>query len=216
MINNAFDLSHLRREYRLKSLDISEVASDPFLQFKIWFQEAQQAQVNESNAMCLATASKTGIPSCRIVLLKGIDSQGFLFFSNYQSLKGHNLEENAVACVNFFWPELERQVIIAGTVERLTRGESTAYFSSRPRGSQLGAWASHQSEVVSSREVLEESYKHQEKLFEGQVIITPPYWGGYRLVPERVEFWQGRLNRLHDRLNYRLTNHEWIIERLSP
>ena len=216
MSSHLLDISNLRRDYRLKSLDIKDVNTDPFLQFKIWFQEAQQAQVNESNAMCLATASKTAIPSCRIVLLKGIDAQGFLFFSNYNSLKGKDLEENPLACANFFWAELERQVIISGAVERLSRQESEAYFSSRPRGSQIGAWASHQSEIISTRELLETSYQQQEKVFEGKTVLTPPHWGGYRLIPEKIEFWQGRSNRLHDRLQYRLHKTQWIIERLSP
>jgi len=213
---NPLNLSHLRKDYRLKSLEINEVADNPFLQFKVWFQEAQQAQVLESNAMSLATASVKGYPSCRIVLLKGIDDQGFLFFTNYESRKGRDLAENPLACAVFFWAELERQVIISGEIERLPKGNSEAYFSSRPRGSQLGAWASKQGHIVETREVLETDYQEYEKQFEGQPIPMPPYWGGYRLIPQRIEFWQGRSDRLHDRLQYRLSEQQWIIERLSP
>jgi pyridoxamine 5'-phosphate oxidase len=205
-----------RKEYRLKSLDLSQLNPDPFLQFLAWFREVQDAQILEFNAMALATASIEGIPSCRTVLLKRIDSQGFSFFTNYESRKGKELESNPVACATFYWHELERQVIIAGDVEKLSHQASRAYFASRPRGSQLGAWASHQDRVISSREELEESYHHFEKMYEGRTIPMPPYWGGYRLLPKRFEFWQGRANRLHDRFCYIYMDHSWQIARLAP
>ncbi len=212
MLNN----NDLRKEYRLKSLDLSHLNLDPFLQFFIWFQEAQDAQVLEFNAMALATASVEGVPSCRTVLLKKIDKQGFSFFTNYESRKGKELDSNPVACATFYWRELERQVILAGAIEKLSRQESEAYFTSRPRGSQLGTWASHQDQEISSRKELEESYRHFEKMYEGQTIPTPPYWGGYLLRPKRFEFWQGRANRLHDRFCYVHLNHTWHIARLAP
>jgi pyridoxamine 5'-phosphate oxidase len=210
------DINHIRKEYRLKSLDINNLNPDPFLQFNAWFDEAQLAEVMEANAMALATASAQGRPSCRIVLLKGSDSKGFLFFTNYNSRKGIDLASNPFACVTFYWRELERQVIIDGSIEKLTREEGELYFASRPRGSQLGAWASHQDESVASREELERAYGHFEKMYERKSIPMPPYWGGYRLLPERFEFWQGRPNRLHDRFRYLLRNGSWQIDRLAP
>lgn len=210
------NISTLRKEYRLKSLDISNLNADPFLQFNHWFQEAQNAQVLEANAMTLATASSQGRPSCRTVLLKGIDSKGLLFFTNYDSRKGIELASNPFACVTFYWSELERQVIIDGRVEKISREESQAYFNLRPRGSQLSAWASHQDQVISSREDLEESYHRYENMYAGEAIPLPPYWGGYRLLPDRFEFWQGRVNRLHDRFRYLLKNDVWHIDRLAP
>ncbi len=210
------DISNLRKEYRLKSLDINHLYPNPFLQFNAWFLEAQQAQILESNAMILATASSQGRPSCRTVLLKGVDAGGFLFFTNYDSRKGIDLASNPFACVTFYWAELERQIIIDGQVEKLSREESQAYFHQRPRSSQLGAWASHQDQIISSREQLEESYQHYEKIYTGQAIPLPSYWGGYRLLPDRFEFWQGRPNRLHDRFRYLLKNQTWQIDRLAP
>jgi pyridoxamine 5'-phosphate oxidase len=210
------DVIHIRKEYRLKSLDISNLNSDPFLQFNAWFDEAQHAEVMEANAMALATASAQGRPSCRIVLLKGSDAKGFLFFTNYNSRKGTDLASNPFACVTFYWPELERQVIIDGSIEKLKREEGDLYFASRPRGSQLGTWASHQDESVASREALEMAYGHFERMYEGKSIPMPPYWGGYRLLPERFEFWQGRPNRLHDRFRYLLKDDSWQIDRLAP
>ena len=210
------NISNLRKEYRLKSLDISNLNSDPFLQFTVWFEEARHAKVLEFNAMALATASAQGRPSCRTVLLKGADSKGFLFFTNYESRKGIDLACNPFACVTFYWREIERQVIIEGRIERLKREESEAYFASRPRGSQLGAWASRQDQIAASRKELEQSYQYFEKMYEGRGVPMPPYWGGYRLLPERFEFWQGRANRLHDRFCYFFTNDAWQIERLAP
>lgn len=210
------NINDLRREYRLKYLDLSRLNLNPFLQFCLWFEEARQAQVLELNAMVLATASKEGRPSCRTVLLKQMNLSGFSFFTNYDSRKGKDLTSNPFACATLYWAELERQVIIDGKVEKLTRSESEIYFASRPRGSQLGTWASHQDQILQSREELEEAYRHFEKMYEGKPIPIPPYWGGYRLLPERFEFWQGRADRLHDRFRYLLVDHEWQIDRLAP
>lgn len=210
------NIKHLRREYRLKPLGLSLLNPDPFLQFLVWFEEAQQAQLLEFNAMALATASFEGRPSCRMVLLKQMDARGFAFFTNYDSRKGQDLACNPFACATFYWAVLERQVIIEGEIEKLTRQESESYFASRPRGSQLGTWASHQDQILQSREELEEIYRHFEKMYEGKIIPIPPYWGGYRLLPNRFEFWQGRPNRLHDRFRYFLKGKGWKIERLAP
>jgi pyridoxamine 5'-phosphate oxidase len=209
------NIQKLRQDYTLRSLELSNLDSNPLAQFQRWFQEAQEAQVIEPNAMTLATASLQAVPSCRTVLLKGLD-KGFLFFTNYESRKGRELDQNPQACLTFFWRELERQVLIEGSVVKISKQESEAYFSSRPRGNQLGAWASAQDQVISSRSFLEETYQRFEKLYEGQVIPLPPYWGGYCLIPKRFEFWQGRHNRLHDRFSYELVNHLWLIERLAP
>lgn len=209
-------INHLRKEYQLKSLDLSNLNSNPFLQFSIWFEEAKQAQILELNAMALATASAEGRPSCRTVLLKEMNSEGFVFFTNYESRKGRDLAQNPFACATFYWAELERQIVIEGRIEKLTSQESDSYFFSRPRGSQLGAWASHQDQVIHSRKELEESYRHFEKIYESKAIPRPSYWGGYCLYPERFEFWQGRTNRLHDRFRYLLIDHIWQIDRLAP
>jgi len=210
------NINRLRREYHLKPLEINQLNDNPFLQFSVWFEEARQANVLEINAMALATASPEGRPSCRIVLLKEMDRRGFSFFTNYESRKGEELTANPYACANFHWKILERQVIVNGAIEKLSREESEAYFSSRPRGSQLGAWTSPQSRVIESREVLEQAYVHFEKMYAGKEIPTPPYWGGYRLIPTCFEFWQGRSNRLHDRFRYSLSGGGWIIDRLAP
>jgi pyridoxamine 5'-phosphate oxidase len=210
------NINHLRREYRLKPLDLNHLNADPFSQFSTWFVEAEQAQVLELNAMALATVSLEGRPSCRTVLLKQMDARGFSFFTNYESRKGQELSNNPFACITFYWAVLERQIIIEGRVEKLTQKESETYFASRPRSSQLGAWASQQSQVVRSREELEEAYHHFEEVYDGKEIPLPPYWGGYRLLPTSFEFWQGRPNRMHDRFRYRLQDNIWIIERLAP
>lgn len=209
-------INELRKEYRLKPLDLNNLNPNPFLQFSCWFDEACKAGVLEPNAMALATASSEGHPSCRIVLLKEIDSKGFLFFTNYNSRKSHELTHNRFASGNFHWSILERQVTLCGTTEKTTREESETYFNSRPRGSQLGAWASPQSQVVQSRFELEEAYHHFKHKYEGLEVPTPPHWGGYRLTPTLFEFWQGRPDRLHDRFRYSLKNNHWIIERLAP
>ncbi|HRE82622.1 MAG TPA: pyridoxamine 5'-phosphate oxidase [Opitutaceae bacterium] len=208
----------LRRDYSLAGLAEKDLAKDPFRQFEAWFQEAEAAKIPEPNAMVLATATKEGRPSTRTVLLKGLDGRGFTFFSNYESRKGRELEANAYASLTFPWIALERQVLVEGTVTKVSREESDAYFQSRPRSSQLGAWVSQQSSVVRDRTVLESSMKALEQKYAGTDVPMPPYWGGYRLAPESVEFWQGRRSRLHDRLRFRRerSGGDWIVERLSP
>ncbi len=210
------DLASLRKNYTLAGLRERELAADPFRQFERWFQEAREAGVIEPNAMTLATATPDGAPSARTVLLKGFDARGFVFFTNYESRKGRELAANARACLVFPWLALERQVKIYGAVSRISREETAAYFASRPPGSQIGAWASPQSEVVAGREVLEAARRAAEERFTGQAIPPPPHWGGYRVEPTAIEFWQGRPDRLHDRLRYRQEAGAWIIERLAP
>ena len=190
---------------------------DPVAEFDRWFSQAQEAKALEPNAMTLATATRAGAPSARVVLLKGYDERGFVFFTDYRSQKGTELEQNPQASLVFFWPELERQVRITGTVERTSAQESEAYFRSRPRGSRLGAWVSHQSRVIPSRAQLESGLREVEERFPTDDVPLPPHWGGYRLRPEKVEFWQGREDRLHDRIRYmRKKNGGWQVERLSP
>ncbi|MGC3989174.1 MAG: pyridoxamine 5'-phosphate oxidase [Chthoniobacteraceae bacterium] len=211
------DVAALRREYTLQGLRRQDLAASPFVQFGRWFQEALATQSGEANAMTLATASTDGQPSARIVLLKAWDERGFVYFGNYTSRKAQDLEANPRAALLFFWDALERQVRIEGAVEKITREESEAYFLSRPLGSRLGAWASHQSAVVSSREELEAQMRHAEEKFPDGHVPLPPFWGGYRIQPQRIEFWQGRQARLHDRLCYSLeADGTWEIERLAP
>jgi pyridoxamine 5'-phosphate oxidase len=210
-------LADLRKEYSLTGLTERELARDPFRQFEKWFQEAEAAKLAEPNAMILATADREGRPSARTVLLKGIDGRGFVFYTNYEGRKGRELAVNPRATLLFPWHPLERQVIVEGPVAKVAREESEAYFHTRPRASQLAAWASQQSAIISGRTVLEESMKAVERKYEGAAVPLPPNWGGYRLAPERVEFWQGRRSRLHDRLVFgRLGGADWTVERLSP
>ena len=209
-------LADLRKEYTLTGLDIIDVAADPITQFNRWFDEAMQAGVPEPNAMHLATVDADGRPAGRIVLLKGVQDAGFVFYTNYQSRKGQELAAHPVASLTFFYQELERQIRIKGSVEKVSAEDSDAYFKIRPRGSQIGAWVSHQSDVIVSRQTLEERQHELITTFEGQEIPRPPHWGGYRVVPDHVEFWQGRPSRLHDRIQYRLEAQQWVIERLSP
>jgi pyridoxamine 5'-phosphate oxidase len=210
-------LADLRKEYSLAGLSEKDAARDPFRQFDKWFQEAEAAKINEPNAAVLATTTKEGRPSARMVLLKGIDGRGFVFFTNYDSRKGRELEGNPRAAYLFPWVALERQVIVEGAVSKVAREESEAYFHSRPRASQLAAWASPQSSIISGRGALEEAMKATEKKYEGEEAPLPPHWGGFRIVPETVEFWQGRRSRLHDRLRYRRdAAGGWVIERLAP
>ena len=210
-------LADLRKEYSLAGLTEKDVARDPFRQFEKWFQEAEAAKIHEPNAGVLSTATKDGRPSSRMVLLKGIDGRGFVFYTNYNSRKGIEITSNPRVSYMFPWVALERQVIVEGPVARTTREESEAYFHVRPRASQLAAWASSQSSIISGREALEESMKATVKKFAGAAAPLPPHWGGFRIVPETVEFWQGRRSRLHDRLRYRREEGgSWIIERLSP
>jgi pyridoxamine 5'-phosphate oxidase len=193
----------LRRDYSLAGLVEKDLAKDPFRQFEKWFQEAEAAKIPEPNAMVCSLAGRDGSPSSRIVLLKGMDSRGFVFYTHYESRKGRTLAENARASLLFPWITLERQVIVEGTVTKVSREESDAYFHSRPRPSQLGAWVSQQSSIIPGRGTLEEALKLLEQKYAGQEIPLPPQWGGYRIAPEWVVFWQGRRSRLHDRLRYR-------------
>ncbi len=209
------DLTDQRTEYRQGRLDETSVADDPLAQFRLWYQAAVEASVPEPNAMTLATASE-GRPSARIVLLKGVDDRGFVFFTDYRSQKGSELEGNPQAALVFFWQPLERQVRVTGSVAKVARAESEAYFDSRPAGSKLGAWTSHQSSVISDRAVLERAFAETEARLRQQVLECPPHWGGYRVIPAEVEFWQGRPSRLHDRIRYRLDAGHWVRHRLSP
>ena len=210
-------IADIRKDYKLQTLSKADVAADPFLQFDKWWDDAVKSEIDEVNAMTLATANKEGKPSARIVLLKGYDKNGFVFFTNYQSHKGHELTENPNACLVFFWAALERQVRITGTVEKITAAESDVYFESRPAGSRIGAWASPQSSVITSREIIEERQKEFEQKFNDGNITRPPYWGGYIVKPFEIEFWQGRPSRLHDRIQYTLQEESgWKIERLAP
>jgi pyridoxamine 5'-phosphate oxidase len=209
-------ISELRTDYSQGGLLESHIDPDPFKQFRAWMEQAIHSGIHEPNAMTLATCTPAGKPSARIVLLKGLDDRGFVFFSNYDSRKGKELAANSVASLVLFWGELERQVRIEGMVERVTERESDDYHATRPRGSQLGAWTSWQSEVIAGREVLEARLREFTERFGDGAVPRPPHWGGYRLIPEVIEFWQGRPNRLHDRLRYRLVHGGWVIERLSP
>lgn len=209
-------VSDLRREYARAKLDESTVAPDPIAEFGHWFEEALKAQVMEPNAMILATATDEAVPSARVVLLKGFDERGFVFFTDYRSQKGTELRANPRAALVLYWPELERQVRITGTTATISREDSEAYYRSRPRGSRLGAWISHQSQVIPSRKVLDDRVPELEETFPGDDIPLPAYWGGFRVEPEKIEFWQGRENRLHDRIRYVREGDGWRIERLSP
>jgi pyridoxamine 5'-phosphate oxidase len=210
-------ISDFRKEYTKSTLDISTAERDPVVQFTRWFNEAVTAGLPEPNAMNLATISEQGTPSSRIVLLKGIESGKLLFYTNYQSQKGKALWHNPACALNFFWPELERQVRINGTAEQTDEATSVAYFQQRPRASQLGAWASPQSSVIASREILETRMTEIEKRFAGaDKLPKPKQWGGYAVTPLEFEFWQGRPNRLHDRILYTKDNTGWTMNRLAP
>lgn len=210
------DLSNFRKEYTLKSLHKADLDSDPIRQFEIWFKEAGIANIYESNAMALSTVGKNGLPSSRMVLLKHFDQDGFIFFTDHSSRKAHQLHKNPFASALFFWKELERQVHIEGSVVKVPFEISTVYFQKRPRNSQLAAWASQQDTSLSSRSALEENFAKFEAQFKDKEIPTPDSWVGYRICPNRMEFWQGRENRLHDRFLYLKQQQGWSLERLSP
>jgi pyridoxamine 5'-phosphate oxidase len=210
-------VARLRKEYTRAGLKEPDTHPNPIEQFRTWFDEALAANLHEPNAMNLATSTPHGRPSVRVVLLKGFDERGFVFYTNYEGRKGEELEANPYCALLFYWGELERQVRVEGRVGRLPDEESDAYFAGRPRGSQLGAWASEQSRPVKDRGALEERLRELEAEYEGREVPRPPFWGGYRVEPEVIEFWQGRENRLHDRLRYRRSgNGGWRRERLQP
>lgn len=209
-------IADIRKDYRLKQLLEADVSSDPFKQFESWWQEVITAEITEPNAMTLCTASADGVPSARIVLLKGMVNGGFIFYTNYNSYKARDLFENPRACLVFFWKELERQVRVTGMVEKTNAEISDNYFNSRPQASRIGAWASPQSQVIESREWLEKNEQEFARKFESNPLLRPAYWGGFMLKPVTVEFWQGRPNRLHDRLQYQLVDDQWKLERLAP
>ena len=211
------NLAEIRKEYSKATLDTTNASSDPIHQFTKWFDEAIEAKVLEPNAMSLATVSSDNRPSCRIVLLKGIEENKFLFYTNYQSHKGKELENNPVCALTFFWPELERQVRIEGIAGRVSENKSIEYFTSRPLGSQISAWASPQSSIIENRLILEDRARQIEKRFEGNTVLPKPHqWGGYEVDPMLIEFWQGRESRLHDRLEYLRVDGSWKVHRLAP
>jgi pyridoxamine 5'-phosphate oxidase len=209
-------IASLRREAPEGQLDEADVAPNPIDQFRSWMQEAIDAGLTFPNAMTLATATREGVPSARIVLLKGIDARGFVFFTNYESRKGRELAENPRAALVFYWQELGRQVRVEGEVAALPTEESEDYFRSRPRGSRLAAWASRQSQVITSRGALEERFSDLASAYQEQEIPVPPFWGGFLVTPDVIEMWQGRRDRLHDRVRYRRDEGSWLRERLAP
>lgn len=216
-MSKEINIADIRDGYEREGLLEADLASDPITQFNKWMQEAVDAGFQQPNAFTLATASKQGRPSARILLLKYVTEIGFVFFTNYNGHKGRELQENPFAAMVFLWPEFSRQVRISGQVAKVDASTSDEYFAVRPRGSQLGAWASPQSEVVAGRDVLENAMQAQERVYDGIDVPRPPHWGGFCLVPDTVEFWQGRPSRLHDRLRFRRNEGEsWTVERLAP
>ena len=209
-------LASIRRDYALKELSRRTVDPDPFAQFSCWMDEALAAEIADATAMNLSTASADGRVTSRIVLLKGVEPSGFVFFTNYGSRKSADIDANSQVSLHFFWRALERQVAITGRAEKVSRTESEAYFATRPRESQLGAWASHQSEELTSRADLETRFAELHAEYEGRDVPCPPFWGGFRVVPDTFEFWQGRVSRLHDRILYRRDTGSWAITRLNP
>jgi pyridoxamine 5'-phosphate oxidase len=210
------DLRKLRTDYNADLLDEKSVPQEPMSLFRMWMHDAVLNHQHEPNAMCLSTCSKEGQPRGRMLLLKGIEKGGFTFFTNYESEKAIELETNAKASLTFYWQANARQVRVDGTVKKLTRKENVSYFSSRPRLSQIGAWASHQSAVINDRSELEDWFGFYKDKFRGKKVPCPMYWGGYVLIPDQIEFWQGRMSRLHDRVVYKKSNRVWKIQRVSP
>lgn len=210
------DLQEMRTEYKKASLDENSVPIEPFSLFETWFSQAIEAQIKDPNSMILATSSKENIPNIRAVLLKIFDEKGFIFFTNYNSVKAKEIEQNPHVALEFLWLDLERQVRVTGKCEKITTAESMAYFMKRSRGSQLGAWVSEQSAVISSRKMLQIQVEKMKQKFAKGSVPLPDFWGGYRVVPEKIEFWQGRESRLHDRILYTKTQNDWKIERLAP
>ena len=211
------ELSQLRKDYTMHSINEDDVNNSPVIQFEKWWKDATDTAILEMNAMTVATTGNDGMPDARIVLLKGVDEKGFVFFTNYNSTKSKQLEQNGNCCLLFFWKELERQVRITGVAEKISATESITYFNSRPEGSKLGAWASPQSTVVAGKAMLIETYQYYAERFKHGEIPKPPHWGGYRVKPVRIEFWQGRPSRMHDRILYtKAPEGNWKIERLAP
>lgn len=214
---NAEDIARIRKEYTLNSLDEETVLQSPFAQFEHWWNEATDSKIEEVNAMTLATVGKDAVPEARTVLLKNFNDEGFVFFTNYNSAKSSQLEENPNCCLLFFWKEMERQVKIVGVAEKISTEESIAYFNSRPDGSKIGAWASPQSIAVAGKAWLKETFEFYRERFKHGEIPKPPHWGGFRVKPVKIEFWQGRPSRMHDRIVYTLNeNKSWDIKRLAP
>ena len=217
MHNSPLHIADIRKDYRLAALDEETVGLDPLAFFRKWFTEAEAAQISEINAMTLATADVQSMPHARIVLLKGLDTQGFVFFTNYDSAKGHEIDANPHAALVFFWKELERQVRIEGFIEKINEAESNSYFQSRPIGSRIGAWASPQSKKIDDRHILDLNYARYEEEFSDIEIPRPPHWGGYRVIPNHIEFWQGRASRMHDRILFAKNGmRNWERSRLAP
>lgn len=210
------NIANIRTDYAKASLEISDVAVNPLVQFRSWFAQAVESHIEEVNAFVLSTINLQGRPSSRVLLLKELSSEGFVFFTNYASKKGRELEGKPFAAINFFWKELERQVRIEGRIVKVDASVSDEYYMSRPSGSRIGAWASPQSQVIPDRNFLEKRVKAEEIRFSQEDISRPPFWGGYCLIPDRIEFWQGRPSRLHDRILYTVEDGGWKIERLAP